>query len=215
MATSAKDMEQYQAFLEKMNNPPFYFNPPKDPQAMPSEEISQAAMETHQEEQVNKEWKGHATSDEEKIAVVRAVMKELQTHPNPDPKLVRFAKKLLAEKWLLKEQEISVPRRKLAVPKNSGTSIIFVHGLNGQTSKGSDAGHDCTQYWGNAMNFLSSQGLGDLRTIGFYNQNQNCDLLYLSNPSYASRCTIMRDIRDRMVQMMKAYTVLLVSSLGP
>ena len=48
---SAKDMEQYQAFLEKMNNPPFYFNPPKDPQAMPSEETSQAAMETPQGKQ--------------------------------------------------------------------------------------------------------------------------------------------------------------------
>ncbi len=50
---SAKDMEQYRAFLEKMNHPPFYFGP-NDAQATPSGETSQAAMETQEGEQDSK-----------------------------------------------------------------------------------------------------------------------------------------------------------------
>ena len=152
-----------------------------------SGEISQSTMETHQGEKGKEPL---SSKNKEKIAALQALMEKAKADPE-----ARERVRQLLENRQQKEQESSLPRRELDAPPDT-TSVIFVHGLNGPSPGGSNAGHDCNQYWGDAMNFLSSQGLGDLRTIQFYNGDINCDngneMTYSSNlhdPLYTSLCT--------------------------
>jgi pimeloyl-ACP methyl ester carboxylesterase len=92
-------------------------------------------------------------------------------------------------------------------PKNPSEtdtpSIVFVHGFrpgDGQIPtavKGSGEGFNCYKnYWSDAIEFLRERGLGDFRTIQYYNGDTNCtngeETRYSSNlhqDLYRRNCT--------------------------
>jgi hypothetical protein len=152
--------------LKKLNNPPFYFDGPKD--APSSAEISQSTMEIRQGEQ--DKGKEPLKPEEVKMASLQARKDEVKAN-----------RKVLEHVWS------SVLRRELAVPDNFPTSIVFVHGLNGQSLKGSSAGHDCSRDWSNAMSVLASHGYKDFRTIQFYKGDSNCNANLLDS-KYSKPC---------------------------
>ncbi|GCE21573.1 PGAP1-like alpha/beta domain-containing protein [Dictyobacter kobayashii] len=63
----------------------------------------------------------------------------------------------------------------------TGTSVVFVHGLNGgdglfgTASNGSETMPDCEGYWQDAAGFLASRWMGDLRQISYYNREVKAD----------------------------------------
>ena len=69
--------------LEKLNKPPFYFNGPKD--APSSEEIPQAAMETHQREQKGEKLQEKGTLvQRERAKRLFEARRLLESAPPPD-----------------------------------------------------------------------------------------------------------------------------------
>ncbi len=130
--------------------------------------------ETSSEQREGKEGKGKEplSSNEKKIASLPA-RKEV----------VKANRKVLERVWS------TVLRRELAADT---TSVVFVRGLNGGQGvpNGSGLGNDCNNYyWKEARQFLSSHGITDLRTIGIYNGDSNCDAyLHAKNKPYESNC---------------------------
>ncbi|GCE07338.1 hypothetical protein KDAU_46670 [Dictyobacter aurantiacus] len=62
-----------------------------------------------------------------------------------------------------------------------GTSVVFVHGLNGgegllgSAPNGSGTMPECDIYWSDAASFLASRWQGDLRQISYYNREVKPD----------------------------------------
>jgi hypothetical protein len=138
-----------------------------------SEQVSQSTKEVHQGEQ--DKGKELLKPEEKKIASLPA-RKEV----------VKANRKMLERVWS------SLSRRELAADT---TSVVFVRGLNGGigVSNGSDQGQTCNNnkgYWQDARQFLSNRGITDLRTIGIYNGDSDCDAyLHDKTKSYESKCT--------------------------
>jgi hypothetical protein len=65
-------------------------------------------------------------------------------------------------------------------PTSDTPPIVFVHGYKPNKNplvparRGSPDGHDCQNYWGDAMKFLSDRGYSDLRTVKYYSGDTNC-----------------------------------------
>ena len=145
-------------------------------------------MEIHQGEQDKDKGKEPLKLEDVNMASVQARKEEVKASQEALERVV----KLVAERRQLKEQESSVPRRKLdeytPFPDYTATSIVFVHGFKGPASNGDNGGFDCYKdYWGDTLNFLSLYGLKDLRTIGYYTGDTNCDASLL-NSLYSQSC---------------------------
>ena len=154
----------------------------------PGEEIVPFTMEIHQGEQDKDKGKEPLKLEDVNMASVQARKEEVKASQEALERVV----KLVAERRQLKEQESSVPRRKLdeytPFPDYTATSIVFVHGFKGPASNGDNGGFDCYKdYWGDTLNFLSLYGLKDLRTIGYYTGDTNCDASLL-NSLYSQSC---------------------------
>ena len=94
-AVSAEQYEKHlQAYHDKVNNPPFYFEGPKE--APSSAETLQSSMETHQREQDK-----HPSSHEEEMATLKAVAEKA----GKDPKFADRVTQVLAGRRLLSEQK--------------------------------------------------------------------------------------------------------------
>jgi hypothetical protein len=68
---------------------------------------------------------------------------------------------------------------------NTGTTVVLVHGFVGN---GGDPVNCGGGYWGDAINYLKTQGYSDCRTVKFYNSDVNCDV-DLHNSIYAGPCS--------------------------
>jgi pimeloyl-ACP methyl ester carboxylesterase len=158
-----------------------------------SGETPQSSMEIHQGEQ--DKGKELIKLEEVKMASLQARKEEVKANR----KVLERVVNLLAERRQLREQESSVPQRELEtpIPHNWGASVVFVHGLNGPSSKTSGNGFDCNnEYWKLAREFLTPRWQGDLRFIKYYTGDHDCIngnekrfTSDLHDPLYKSHCT--------------------------
>jgi beta-glucanase (GH16 family) len=104
----------------------------------PGEEISQSTMETHQGEQDKDKGKEPPSSNDKKIKIVQDMIEKVKT----DPEAREHARKLLAERRQLKEQESRVPHKHIYSTKTAAQAIpwteIWSDEFNGSANKGVD-----------------------------------------------------------------------------
>ncbi len=144
---SPQQVEQTERwYQEKMKNVPFYFEGPKEVPAREETsqpgEISPSTMETHQGEQDKDKGKEPLSSNEKKMKIVQDLMNKIET----DPEAREHAKKLLAERRQLKEQESGVPHKDIYSTKTAAQAIPWTEIWRDEFNGFANTGVDTTQW---------------------------------------------------------------------
>ncbi len=105
-------------------------------------EISQSTMETHQGEQDKDKGKEPLSSNEKKMKIVQDMMEKVRT----DPEARVHARRLLAERRQLKEQESSVSHKHIYSTKTAAQAIPWTEIWSDEFNGSADKGVDTTQW---------------------------------------------------------------------